>query len=65
MEVSKEYNTIKFGKITPHISLFTVKKGIIPDSFIKSLNSNITLKPVKPTEVQIWNAKHEKEYIKK
>jgi len=65
MELSKEYNTVKFGKITPHISLFTVKKGIIPDAFIKSLNTNITLKPVKPTEVQIWNDKHEKEYIKK
>jgi hypothetical protein len=65
MEISKEYNTIKFGRITPHISLFTVKKGVIPDSFIKSLNANITLKPVKPTEVQIWNAKHEKEYVKK
>ena len=64
MDISKEYTTIKFGKIIPHISLFTVKKGIISDSFIKSLNSSITLKSVKPTEVQIWNIKHEKEYIK-
>jgi len=64
MEISKDYNTIKFSKITPHISLFTVKRGILPDSFIKSLNSSISLKPVRPTEVQIWNAKHEKEYVK-
>ena len=63
--ISKEYKTMKFSKIIPHISLVTVKHNSVPDGLIKSLIDNSPkLKPIIPTEVQIWNAKHQKEYIK-
>jgi hypothetical protein len=64
-EISDEFKTMKFPKITPHLSLFTVRRGAVSDELIKSLDDS---KPrfgrFTPNEVQLWNAKHEKEYTK-
>lgn len=63
--LSDEFKTMKFPDITPHISLFMVKRGAISDELMKSLSDGAPkLKAIKPTEVQLWNLKHEKEYIK-
>ena len=63
--VSAEYKTIQFSKIIPHISLFMVSHNAVSNDLIqKIIKEAPKIKPVKPTEIQIWNNKHQKEYIK-
>lgn len=62
-DISDEFKTMRFPKITPHVSLFMVKRGSISDELMKSLDESAPkLKRLSPTEIQLWNAKHEKEY---
>lgn len=64
-KLGDEFDTMKFGTITPHVSLMMVKRGAISDELMKSLSESAPkLKTITPTEVQLWNIKHEKEYTK-
>jgi len=63
-DISKKVKTIKFNKILPHISLLMVKRNSISKELFKSLRESMPkLKKIKTTEIQLWNVKHEKEYI--
>lgn len=63
-DISSEFKTFQFAKgVTPHVSLFMVKQGEIDDRMMKEISGSApTLKRVKPIDVQLWNARHEKEY---
>jgi 2'-5' RNA ligase len=65
-KLSDEFEgAIQWEHVIPHVSLFTVKRGAVSDELIKSISDHAPkLKPIKPTEVQLWNAKHQKEYVK-
>jgi len=63
-DIDAEYETFSFSKIIPHISLFTVNNNTISDKMMLSLKEGVPkMKKVTPTEVQIWDSKHEKVYI--
>lgn len=62
-EISDEFRTMKFPKVVPHVSLFMVRRGAISDKLMESLDESAPkLKRLSPSEIQLWNAKHEKEY---
>ena len=57
--------SIKWEMVIPHVSLFTVKRGTLSDKVMKSIADHAPkLKSLKPTEVQLWNQRHQKEYTK-
>lgn len=64
-DMGKEFYTMKFPKIVPHTSLFMVRRGTISDELMKSIaDSAPSIPRITPIDVELWNAKHEKEYTK-
>jgi len=64
--IMKDYNTVRFGKIIPHVSLFMIDHNELSEKMIKEMNESAPkLKPITPIETQIWNAKHSIEYRKR
>ena len=64
-KVSSKFETIKFGEIRPHVSLFMVEQGSMTDEFFKDVRYSLPKIPkLKITGVELWNQKFEKEYVK-
>jgi len=62
-EVSSEFKTFTFPKLEPHISLFMVDQGKVTEQMMRDISKSAPgLRRIKPIDVQLWNAKHEKEY---
>lgn len=65
-EISSKFETMKFEEIRPHTSLFIVEQNSITDVFFKDMEYNIPKLPkLKPSAIELWNVKYEREYIKK
>ena len=63
IEISKELEVVKFNRVIPHISLFSIPRDALSDQMFNDMMHVIApLKKVTPTEVQLWNSLHLKEY---
>lgn len=63
-EIAKKHTVVDFGKIKPHTSLFILKKGKIPKRMWKDIKYSMPPLPkVTTKKVELWNDRHEIEFV--
>jgi len=65
-KISDKFEVVKFGAVRPHISLFMIDQDSkINDFYVDMIHDMPKLPRVKPSKIELWNQKNEREYIKK
>jgi len=65
-EISSKFDVVKFDTIRPHISLFIIEQDSKINEFYDDMIGGMPKLPkIKPSEIELWNQKFKREYVKK
>lgn len=65
-KIAKDFEIFKFAAVKPHVSLFIIEQGVLSDKLFDDMKWSMPKLPkVKAKEVELWNAKFQREYVRR